>query len=219
MSNPTLVIATRNYSSWSLRPWLLMRHLGVPFEERLYHLESPEFAREVPQLSPTRRVPVLVEGELRIWESLAICEYASELAGGRGWPADARLRAQARALACEMHAGFTALRSACPMNARASGRRVPQTPELAADVKRINALFSACRRDHADLGPWLFGAYSIVDAMYAPVVLRFQTYGLPLEQLPRQYVETVLADPMLREWLDAAAVEGVVFSRSEVGVV
>lgn len=217
MSRPILVIATKNYSSWSLRPWLLLRHLGLPFDERLLHLESPEFMREVPQLTPTRRVPVLIDGELKIWESLAICEYASELADGRGWPSDPRLRAQARALASEMHAGFVTLRSACPMNVRATGRRVPSTPELAADVRRINAMFSACRREHADLGPWLFGTYSAVDAMYAPVVLRFQSYGLPLEQLPRQYIETVLADPCLREWIDAARAEGVVIPADEAG--
>jgi glutathione S-transferase len=130
MQGLTLVIGTKNYSSWSLRPWILMRHLGIPFAERLIHLDTPGFAAEVPTLSPSRRVPVLLHDGRPIWESLAICEYASELAGGRGWPADPGQRAAARSLSCEMHAGFHALRAQCPMNIRALGRKVTPTAAL-----------------------------------------------------------------------------------------
>lgn len=218
MAALTLVIGTRNYSSWSLRPWMLLRHLALPFEERLVELDTPEFAAEIAPLSPSRHVPVLIHGALRIWESLAICEYASELAGGSGWPADPRLRAHARAIATEMHGGFATLRSACPMNARATGRRVPMTPALLADLRRIDEIWCACRRDHGERGPFLFGAFSVADAMFAPVVLRVRTYGLPLSQLAARYQESMLADPHLGEWLAAAGRDTRVIPHEEAGV-
>lgn len=217
MAALTLVVGSRNYSSWSLRPWLLMRHLGLPFEERVLNLDTPEFDAGIALLSPTRRVPVLLHGDLVVWESLAICEYASELAGGRGWPADARLRALARAAAAEMHSGFGALRAACPMNARARGRCVPMTPPLARDLARIDALWSGCRRDQGDLGPWLFGAFSVADAMYAPVALRVRTYGLPLSTLAARYLDTMLGDPELGAWVEAARRETQVIPHEEAG--
>jgi glutathione S-transferase len=213
----TLVIGTRNYSSWSLRPWILLRHLALPFSERQFDLGSPEFHAEVPKYSPTRQVPVLIHGECRIWESLAICEYASELAGGRGWPADAALRATARSVATEIHAGFNALRATCPMNARATGRRVPMTAPLERDLRRIDAIWSGCRRDHGERGPFLFGPFSAADAMYAPVVLRVRSYGLPLSGLATRYLETMLADDHLCDWIGAASRETLVIPQEEVG--
>lgn len=219
MTQPLLVIGTRNYSSWSLRPWMLLRHLGIAFRERLLHFDAPDFAVEVARLSPTRKVPVLIDGERRIWESLAICEYASEVAGGRGWPADAAVRAEARAVATEMHAGFATLRATCPMNVRARGRRVAASAELERDVRRVNEIWSGCRRRHAAGGPWLFGTYSAADAMFAPVALRFLTYDLPVDPGARAYHETVLDDPVLGEWRAAAATEGVTIEAEEVGVV
>lgn len=217
MSALTLVIGTRNYSSWSLRPWLLLRMLGLPFTERQYHFDTPEFESELPKLSPTKKVPVLLDGDQRIWESLAICEYVSELAGQRGWPPEPALRAQARSVATEMHAGFQALRDSCPMNARATGRQVPMIPTLARDLARVDAIWSGCRRDHGDRGPFLFGEFSVADAMYAPVVLRVRTYGLPLTELAARYQDTMLADAHLREWIEAACVETVVIPHEEVG--
>ena len=218
MAKPLLVMGTRNYSSWSLRPWLLLRHLGIEFEERVLHFGTPEFAAEVARLSPSRRVPVLHDGGHRIWESLAICEYASELAGGAGWPAEAGARAQARAVASEMHAGFATLRSTCPMNARARNRRVAASPALERDMQRVNAIWTGCRRGFGGGGPWLFGDYSAADAMFAPVVLRCQTYGLPLEPAAREYCATVLADAPLKEWLALAESEGVTVASEEVGM-
>jgi glutathione S-transferase len=217
MAALTLVLGTRNYSSWSLRPWLLLRHLGLPFAERQYHFGTPEFESEVPKLSPTRLVPILIDGERRVWESLAICEYLSELAAHRGWPADRGLRAAARSVATEIHSGFQALRDACPMNARATGRKVPMTPPLARDLSRIDAIWSECRRDHGERGSFLFGEFSIADAMYAPVVLRIRSYGLPLSELAARYQDTMLADPHLQEWIAAACVETVVVPHEEVG--
>ena len=212
-----LVVGSRNYSSWSLRPWLLMRHLGLEFTERQFELDTPEFEAEIATLSPTRRVPVLLHGAVRVWESLAICEYASELADGRGWPRDPAIRAIARAIAAEMHSGFGALRAACPMNARVSGRHVPMTPALARDLRRIDAIWSGCRRDHGELGPYLFGAFSVADAMFAPVVLRVRSYGLPLSELARRYQETLLADAHLRDWIEASRRETRVIPHEEVG--
>ncbi len=212
-----LILGTKNYSSWSLRPWLLLKHLGLEFAERQYHFGTPEFASEIPKLSPTRRVPVLLHGELRVWESLAISEYVSELADGRGWPADVRLRAQARAIANEMHAGFKALRDSCPMNARATGRHVLMTAPLEQDMRRIDAIWSGCRRDHGERGPWLFGEFGIADAMFAPVALRARTYGLALSTLAASYLETVLADEHLQDWIGASERESIVIPEEEVG--
>ena len=217
MSGVVLVIGTKNYSSWSLRAWLLLQHLRLDFTERQYHFGTPEFESEVPKLSPTRLVPVLLHGDLRVWESIAIGEYASELAGGRGWPADGSLRARARSVASEIHAGFRALRDACPMNARATGRRVPMTPPLEQDLHRIDAIWSGCRRDHGERGPWLFGDFSIADAMYAPVVLRVRTYGLPLSALASRYAETMQDDEYVQQWVRASQQESIFTPYEEVG--
>jgi glutathione S-transferase len=216
MSELLLTIGNKNYSSWSLRPWILLRHLGLAFEERLIPLDTPEFTRDIAGISPTRRVPVLQHGALLLWDSLAICEYACELAG-RGWPADREARAVARAVCAEMHAGFSILRSQWPMNARASGRRTADSPERAADIARIEDLWAECRRRFGTGGPWLFGEYSVADAMYAPVVLRLRTYGAPLRAASAEYAATVLADPHLRDWLAAAEAESWTIEASEIG--
>src|ERR1041384_1748023 len=178
MSELLLTIGNKNYSSWSLRPWILMKHLGLAFQERLIPLDTPEFTRDVGTISPTRRVPVLQHGSLLIWDSLAICEYACELAGA-GWPKDRAARAIARAARAERHAGFSILRSQWPMNARATGRRTAANPERAADIARVEDLWAECRQRFGSAGPWLFGEYSVADTMFAPVVLRLRTYGEP----------------------------------------
>lgn len=215
MNELRLYIGNKNYSSWSLRPWILMKHVGLDFDEEIIPLDTPDFARAIGSLSPTRRVPVLEHGGLRIWDSLAICEYACELAG-TGWPKDRAARAVARSVCAEMHAGFGALRSQWPMNARAEGRRTAPNPERESDIARIVELWNDCRTRFGAAGPWLFGEYSVADAMYAPVVLRFRTYGAP-SPLTREYVSTVLADPHLGEWLAAAATESWTIEASEIG--
>jgi glutathione S-transferase len=202
----TLVIGSKNYSSWSLRPWMLLRHLGVAFEERVLPLYSPEFHAEIARINPARRVPVLLDGELTIWDSLAICEYLAEKTG-HGWPENVGARAHARSICAEMHSGFQALREACPFNARARNRKVPMTPELEADVRRIDEMWADCRQLHGRAGRWLFGHYSIADAMYSSVVLRFKTYGAELSPTSREYLNTVLADPPLIDWVRAAESE------------
>ena len=204
---PTLVIGSKNYSSWSLRPWLLSRKAGFEFEERLIYFDAPDYQAQIAAWSPSRRVPLLVLPGRSIWDSLAICEYIAELTGS-GLPRDTMSRAWARSVAAEMHAGFAALRDQCPMNVRGDGRRVLHTPALQADIARIDALWSECRERHAGNGPWLFGAFSIADAMYAPVAFRFRTYGVALSAAPAAYLATLLDDPDMQEWQRAAAIEG-----------
>ena len=219
MSGVTLVGGNRNYSSWSLRPWILLRHLGLEFADVQLPLDTPQFHAEIERWSPARKVPVLVDGDLRDWESIAIVEYLNEKSGGRAWPEDFAARAHARAIAAEMHAGFQAPRSAYPMNVRARDRRVRLTPELAAAIARIDAIWTDCRRRYGALGPWLFGAYSAADAMYAPVAFRFRTYGtqgLGAESIA--HVDTVVQDPLLQPWLAAAEAEPERIEHEEVGL-
>jgi len=216
MGELLLTMGNKNYSSWSLRPWILLKHLGLDFSERLLPLDTPEFARDVAALSPTRRVPVLNDGEVTVWDSLAICEYACELAG-HGWPAARAARAVARSVCAEMHAGFTILRSQWPMNARALGRTTAPNPERTAEIARIEQLWNDCRRRFGANGPWLFGDYCAADAMYAPVVLRFRTYGARVNDASAGYMQTVVADPFMYDWLESAAAESSIIEASEIG--
>ncbi len=203
----SLVIGDKNLSSWSLRPWLLLHHAGLEFTEVRLQLDTPGFPTEVARYSPAGRVPVLLDGERRIWDSLAICEYVNELAGGKCWPDDPGARAHARAVSAEMHSGFAALRTTWSMRAAVSGLQAPLTPQAEADLARIDALWSDCRGRYAQSGPWLFGRYGIADAMYAPVVLRFRSYGAVLSAEARDYADTALADPLLQRWIRDAGHE------------
>jgi len=211
-----LTMGNKNYSSWSLRPWMLLNHLGLEFSERVLPLDTQDFMRDVAAASPTRRVPVLRHGTLLVWDSLAICEYACELAGA-GWPTDRAARATARSACAEMHAGFSALRSQWPMNARAEGRITAASAERATEIGRIESLWQQCRTNYGTSGPWLFGKYSAADAMYAPVVLRLRTYGARVSDHTAAYMATTLADPHMRDWLKAAAAESWTIEASEIG--
>jgi glutathione S-transferase len=209
-ARPTLVIGNKNYSSWSLRPWLLMRHHGVAFDEVRLPLDTPEFTSGIERWSPSGRVPVLHRGDLVVWDSLAICEYVDEtFLDGRGWPADAQARAIARAVSAEMHSGFQALRTALPLNCRRRAAAMSIPAEARGDLERIMRIWRECRAHYAARGPFLFGGFSIADAMYAPVVLRFRSYLVPLGDVERRYSETMLALPALGEWLAAADAEGM----------
>jgi glutathione S-transferase len=213
---PQLVIGNKNYSSWSLRPWLAARHAGIEFDEIRIALDTPETAALLQHYSPSCKVPVWREGDLVIWDSLAICEYLAEQVPAL-WPTDAAARAVARSVSAEMHSGFTALRTHMTMNARARGRNVPVTPEIAADIDRIVMIWSDCRSRFGADGPWLFGAFSIADAMFAPVALRFTTYGVSRSGAVDDYVATQLADPHLQAWLAAAERESEVIEQYEWG--
>jgi glutathione S-transferase len=205
---PLLVIGNKNYSSWSLRPWLLLRHFGVAFQEMRLKLDTAEFFAQIGRWSPTRTVPVLHDEGLVIPDSLAICEYANERwLDGRGWPADLRTRAAARAAAAEMHSGFRALRLQLPMNVR----RVPDgyrwDENAQADIDRVQQLWAQLRREHGAGGDFLCGDFGIVDAMFAPVAMRFLGYGVAMDATARAWVDALLALPAMREWREAAAVE------------
>jgi len=217
MSEFTLVIGNKNYSSWSLRPWMLMKRLGVEFREVLVRLNQPDTRDEIEKYGPSGKVPVLRRGELCIWDSLAICEYIAEHTG-RGWPKDPDVRAVARSVSAEMHSGFANLRSEWPMNARARNRRTAMTPNLEADIDRVEEIWGECRsRFGKSGGPWLFGEYSVADAMYAPVVLRFNTYGAQLSEAARWYMASVIEDPVMQSWLRAAQDEPWTEHNYEVG--
>jgi len=204
----TLVIGDKHLSSWSLRPWMLLCHLGIEFEEVSLPLDTELFHDEIGRWSPARRVPVLLDGGLPVWDSLAICEYLNEQVEGAAWPDDPDDRALARSISAEMHAGFPALREQWPMRAADSGLSVPLDQTARADVARVEAIWSDCRARCGTGGPWLFGArYSIADAMYAPVALRFNTYGAQLSGAAGEYLRHVLHDPHLREWIHEAREE------------
>jgi glutathione S-transferase len=203
----TLVIGQKNLSSWSLRPWLLLRRLRLPFREVSLLLDTPQFQAQIRQYSKALRVPVLIDGDLHVWDSLAILEYLNEKVGGQAWPQDAALRAQARSISAEMHSGFPALRQTWSMRALGRNHDVPLTPEAAADVARVQAIWTEARSRHAERGPWLFGEYSIADAMYAPVVLRFNHYGAQLNETARAYAAHWLADEHLQAWIEGARSE------------
>ena len=216
MSDLTLVIGNKNYSSWSLRPWMLLRHLAVEFREMLIRLDTPTSKDEIEKYGPSGRVPVLLHGDLRVWDSIAICEYVAELTG-RGWPPAPAARAVARSVCAEMHSGFANLRMEWPMNARARNRRTVITPSLEADIDRVDEIWNDCRRRFGAAGPWLFGEYSIADAMYAPVVLRFNTYGARVSETARWYMAAALEDATLQSWLAASKTEPWTLAQSEVG--
>lgn len=205
----TLVIGNKNYSSWSLRPWLLLRHHGVPFTEHRLLLDTPAFHAEVARWSPSHRVPALHDGQTVVWDSLAICEYANERwLDGKGWPADIGLRAVARSAAAEMHSGFGALRSQLPMNVRRQPRLPHWDAGADADIARVQAIWQDLRERSGNGGPFLCGEqFGIVDAMYAPVCVRFRGYGVPLDATAAAYLRAVFALPAMREWEAAALAE------------
>lgn len=207
---PVLLIGNRNYSSWSLRAWLALAHTGVAFEERLVWLDRPDTGENIRRCSPNGRVPCLIDGDLTVWDSLAICESANERYGaGRLWPSDPTQRARARAVSAEMHSSFVALRTHMPMDIRSHlferGAVAQQREDVARDVARIQSLWSDCLGRSG--GPFLFGEFSIADAMYAPVVTRFATYGVALPPLLADYSAQIIGLPAMQRWSAAGADE------------
>lgn len=217
MADFTLYIGNKNYSSWSLRGWLMAKAAGITFEEILIRLRQPNTKAEVLRHSPSGRVPALVHGDISIWESLAIGEYLAELyPDAQLWPRDRGARAVARAVSTEMHAGFSALRTHFPMNMRSSFPNRASTPEVQADVNRINAIWHDCRTRFGKDGAFLFGStFGNADAMYAPVVSRFRTYKVELDPGAQAYCDAVWAYPPMQEWAAAAKNEPWVFEDSE----
>lgn len=204
----TLVIGDKNLSSWSLRPWLLMKQAGIPFTEQLVRLDRPETKAEIAKYSPSGRVPCLIDGDTAIWDSLSIADYLAEKFPDKAlWPADVKARAVARSVSAEMHSGFGALRAFWPMNFAREGMG-HLTGGISGDIARIAEIWETCRRDFGSGGPFLFGKFSIADAMYAPVVSRFQTYGpVPLPPLAEEWRAMMWALPAMREWGAGAKAE------------
>ena len=208
MPNLTLVIGNKAYSSWSLRPWLLMKQAGIEFNEVRLSLYAKDARQTILQHSPTGKVPVLKDNELNIWDSLAICEYLAEKYPGKQlWPAAVAARAHARAISAEMHSGFTELRTQMPMNVRREMPARPMSPALSADLSRVQTIWNQCRQQFGRDGPFLFGAFCIADAMYAPVVSRLRTYGIELSSPAAEYAATVHALPAMQEWIAGARAE------------
>ncbi|MDR0578908.1 MAG: glutathione S-transferase family protein [Candidatus Accumulibacter sp.] len=201
-----LIIGDRNYSSWSLRPWLAAKQAGLPFEEISVPLRQATTKAEILKYSPTGKVPCLIDGDTVVWESLSICEYLAEKAPTL-WPSDVRARAEARSIASEMHSGFAALRQGMPLDVRASLPFSTPSVEVEADVARIVSMWQDCRQRHGQKGPFLFGGFTNADAMYAPVVFRFLTYHVDLPEASRQWVETMAALPAMQEWRQASIAE------------
>ena len=199
----TLVIGTKRYSSWSLRPWLLMKMAGLAFDEVEIALRQPDTRRQVLEWSPSGKVPLLIHDTVRIWDSLAICEYLAERDPGL-WPADREARALARSVSAEMHSGFMPLRQNCPMDVCAATPMADPLPEVAGDIARIQALWGECRARFGAGGPFLFGGFTVADAMYAPVVTRFRTYAIPQDAVCEAYCRAVEQLPAMREWVEAA---------------
>jgi glutathione S-transferase len=213
-----LIIGNYNYSSWSLRPWLLMRHRAIVFREQRLALDTPEFHEQIALYGGASRVPVLMVDGFAIWDTLAIIEYLAEREQpGRVWPVAAPARARARSVCAEMHAGFHALRDALPMNCRATGRRVGLNEAVRADVLRVQEIWSECRSVWGRDGPWLFGEFSAADAMFSPVVSRFATYGIELTPEAAAYRDALLDLPAMRDWYAAAARESEWLPAEEVG--
>lgn len=212
-----LIIGNKNYSSWSLRPWIALKAAGIAFEETVISLEARDFKAQITALSGAGKVPVLLDGDVRVWESLAILEYLAEKFPNAGlWPAQDRARAHARAVAAEMHAGFLPLRRHLPMNVRRPVKPRPLDEGAKADVARIETIWAECRAQFGAGGPFLYGRFSAADAMYAPVVWRFHTYAVEVSAATRAYMDAVLALPASRDWYEAARREPWVLEHDEV---
>ncbi len=213
-----LLIGNRNYSSWSLRPWLVLRHFDIAFEDEVLQLSGPGWREKIAAQSPTGRVPVLIDGDLVVPETIAIIEYLADSFPDKPiWPTDRKARALARAAAAEMHAGFSALRSHAPMNLRASHPGKVDLDAVRGDLHRVETLWGSLLEKSG--GPYLFGAFSAADAMFAPLATRLRTYELPVSDMAGRYIEAIYALPAFQDWLGMALQEPWVVDDDEIDVI
>lgn len=213
----TLIIGNKNYSSWSLRPWLVLKYFNIPFKEILIPLYAGDYKEQILKYSAHGKVPALLHEGLCVGESLAIVEYLHDLFPHKNlWPTDIKHRAWARAVSAEMHAGFAALRSHMPMNCKKSFVNKGRTPEVEKDILRIFKIWEECLKEFGNRGPFLFGPFTIADAMFAPVVTRFKTYGVELSPPLKEYAQTILNLPAMQEWYAAGVEEPWIIAGSEV---
>ncbi|QCI68928.1 glutathione S-transferase family protein [Phreatobacter stygius] len=203
-----LVIANKAYSSWSFRPWILMKALSMPFEEEVIRLYQPDTSGRISRYSQAGRVPILIDGEITVWDSLAIIEYLAETLPEAGvWPRDRAARAHARAISCEMHSGFMPLRARLPMNLRRQPKAIPHDEDVDAAIDRVCQAWIEARDRFGGAGEFLYGEFSAADAMYAPVINRFHAYAVPVPPGVKAYMEAMMALPAWKEWLDGAMAE------------
>lgn len=212
-----LVIGNKNYSSWSMRPWLALRANGIAFEEIFIPLYTGEADKQrILEFTHSGKVPALIDGDVTIWDSLSIIEYVAErFPQARLWPEDRASRAHARSISAEMHSGFMALRNECGMNLHRPIRAIALSADARANVARIQQIWIECRERYGKLGPFLFGQFGAADAMFAPVVHRFRTYAIPVAAEAQTYMETMLALPAFQEWTRAGLAETLVIERLE----
>jgi len=213
-----LVIGNKNYSSWSMRPWIAMRASNIPFKETFIPLytDDPADKERILNFSRAGKVPVLIDGDVTVWDSLSIIEYVAErFPPARLWPEDGAERAHARSISAEMHSSFLPLRNECPMNLHRPIQGVALSAEARADIARIQQIWSECRARRGTRGPFLFGAFSGADAMYAPVVHRFRTYLIDVSPVVGAYMETMIALPAFAEWSEAGLAETLIIERIE----
>lgn len=210
-----LVIGNQNYSSWSLRPWMLLEYFSIPFQEKHISLMTPDMREQMAGICPNYKVPVLLDQGEKVWDSLAICEYINEqYLNGKAWPSATLARATARAICAEMHSGFPALRNEMPMNCRKEKVSLSLTEEANYDIARVQQIWQECLAKSN--GPYLFGEFSIADAYFMPVVSRFNTYNIDGCAVVSQYMATMLALPAYQKWLDASLVDSRVIDEDEV---
>lgn len=205
---PVLIIGNKNHSSWSLRPWLVLEQAKIPFREILIQIHQSDSLKKIRKYSPAGKVPAFIDGKTLVWESLAICEYLAEKFPKKNlWPKTLAHRAWARSISHEMHAGFGDLRNSLPMNCQLKTKLKKISPAVREDIRRIQEIWTECRKEFSGKGAFLFGNFTIADAMYAPVCLRFQSYGVYLNAPCRTYQKTILSLPAMQKWLQAALLE------------
>ncbi len=212
-----LVIGNKNYSSWSLRPWMLLQHFDIAFDEQYIWLFSAQMRSDMQRYSPSLKVPVLIDDGLKVWDSLAICEYISEqYLQGNGWPIAVSERSLARSICAEMHSGFNAIRSEMPMNCRREPSAIALTNQALLEIKRVIEIFNQCLEQSSNTGDFLFGEFSIADAFYMPIVARFNCYAIDVPNNVNKYMQTMLELPAYRHWLMQAKSEEAVIEAAEI---
>jgi glutathione S-transferase len=219
MAKPTLIIGNKNYSSWSLRPYMALAMAGIPFDEKMIRFGEPRFTRSVKKISKAGQVPILLHNGLVINDTISIIEYIAETWPRKAiWPSNKKARARARSISAEMHAGFRALRSACPMNLRRPVKLPPSgiADDVANDVARIEQIWADCRKEFGKGGPFLFGKFSAADAMFAPVAARLETFAIPVSKISRAYMDAIFSTHAFRKWKAESAEEKWIVPVDEV---
>ncbi|MEP6827321.1 MAG: glutathione S-transferase family protein [Aestuariivirga sp.] len=217
MPKPRLIIGDRNYSSWSLRPYMALAMAGIDFEQKLIRFTDPQFSAKVARISKARLVPILKHNDLVIWDSLAILEYLAEAWPTKNlWPKNKSARTYARCISAEMHSGFGNLRSACPMNLRRPVKPVSMNADVRSDIARLEQIFATARKAFGKGGPFLFGKFSNADAMFTPILTRFETFDIPVSTNTREYMNAILATPAFHAWKASALKETDIYPADEV---